>query len=189
MPQAQPGTVHQLKVVLRDTEVWRRLLVPSTTTLARLHDVLQRAMGWQDYHLHEFEIGGVRYGIDDGKGWGPPPKDERRARLAAVAPVGISFEYQYDFGDSWDHDITVEALLPQEVGEVYPVCVAGAGACSPEDCGGTWGFAELIEVLADPDHEEHEAMLTWVGGVFDPERFDLDTVNESLSFIAARRLR
>lgn len=167
MPSARPATVHQLKIVLRDTDVWRRLQVPSTTTLARLHDVIQRAMGWQDYHLHEFDIDGVRYGIDDGEDWGPPPKDERRARLATVAPVGISFTYQYDFGDCWYHDIEVEALLPQEAGKLYPVCLAGAEACPPEDCGGTSGFAELLEVLADPDHEEHEHMLTWVGGGFD----------------------
>jgi hypothetical protein len=181
--------VHQVKIFLRDTPVWRRVLVPSTWTLARLHDVIQRAMGWQDYHLHEFEIGGVRYGIDDGEDWGPPPKNERRARLATVAPVGISFAYQYDFGDCWDHDVDVEALLPQEAGKLYPVCRAGEGACPPEDCGGTTGFAELVEVLADPDHEEHESMRTWAGEGYDPKHFDLDAVNESLSFIAARRLR
>lgn len=158
-------------------------------TLARLHDVIQMAMGWDDYHLHEFEIGGVRYGIDDGEGWGPPPKDERRARLHQVAPVGTTVAYQYDFGDCWDHDIEVEAVLPAEAGQRYPVCLAGEGACPPEDCGGTWGFAELLEVLADPDHEEHERMLQWVGGAFDPEHFDLGAVNETLSFIAARRVR
>jgi hypothetical protein len=170
VPQGRPPTVHQLKVSLRETEVWRRVLVPSTWTLARLHDVIQRAMGWQDYHVHEFEIGEVRYGIDDGEGWDPPPKDERRARLTTVAPVGIGFAYQYDFGDSWDHDIEVEALLPQEAGKLYPVCVAGEKACPPEDCGGTPGFKELLEVLADPDHEEHEHMRTWAGEGFDPER-------------------
>lgn len=158
-------------------------------TLARLHDVIQMAMGWDDYHLHEFEIGGVRYGINDGEGWGPPPKDERRARLHHVAPVGTTVAYQYDFGDCWDHDIEVEAVLPAEAGQRYPVCLAGEGACPPEDCGGTWGFAELLEVLADPDHEEHERMLQWVGGAFDPEHFDLAAVNETLSFIAARRVR
>jgi hypothetical protein len=170
---ARPDTVHQLKIVLRDTEVWRRIQVPSTTTLARLHDVIQRAMGWLDYHLHEFEINGVRYGIDDGEGWGEAPKDERRARLATVAPVGISFAYQYDFGDSWDHDIDVEALLPQQAGTLYPVCVAGAKACPPEDCGGTPGFEDLLAVLADPEHEEHEDMRTWAGAGYDPQRFDL----------------
>jgi hypothetical protein len=189
VPPARPATVHQLKIALRDTEVWRRVHVPSTATLARLHDVIQRAMEWQDYHLHEFEIAGVRYGIDDGEDWGDPPKDERRAKLDRVAPVGISFAYQYDFGDCWDHDIEVEALLPKEAGKLYPMCVAGAGACPPEDCGGTTGFAELLEVLADPEHDEHESMLEWVGGGFGAEDFDLAAVNESLSFIADRRQR
>ena len=156
--------------------------------MARLHDVIQRAMGWQDYHLHEFEIGDVRYGIDDGEDW-EPPKDERRARLHQVAPLGISFAYQYDFGDCWDHEIEVEALLPQDAGRLYPVCIDGEGACPPEDCGGPSGFAEMVEVLADPDHEEHESMRMWAGEGYDPERFDLAAVNETLSFIAARTLR
>jgi Plasmid pRiA4b ORF-3-like protein len=92
-----------------------------------------------------------------------PPKDERQARLGTVAPVGTTFAYRYDFGDWWGHDIEVEALLPQEAGRLYPVCLAGVGACPPEDCGGSWGFAELLEALADPDHEEHARMLTHLG--------------------------
>jgi hypothetical protein len=186
VPRTRSTSVHQLKVVLRDTEVWRRLQVPSTITLARLHDVIQMAMGWDDYHLHDFEIDGVVYGSNDGEDWGTPVKEERRARLNAVAPAGTSIVYQYDFGDSWYHDIEVEEVLPTEAGQHYPLCLAGAGACPPEDCGGTWGYAELLEVLADPEHEEHESMLEWVGGAFDADRFDLAAVNETLSLIAAR---
>jgi hypothetical protein len=160
--------------------------VPSTTTLARLHDVIQRAMGWQGYHLHDFEIDGVAYGTNDGEDWGRPVTDEQRARLEAVAPAGTLITYQYDFGDSWYHDINVEDVLPADAEQRYPLCLAGGGGCPPEDCGGAWGYAELLEVLADPDHEEHESMLEWVGGAFDAEHFDLAAVNDALSYVAAR---
>jgi hypothetical protein len=189
---AAPGSstkVHQLKVVLRGAEppIWRRLQVPASTTLAELHRVLQIAMGWEDYHLHQFDIGGVSYGIDDGEGWGPAPKDERRAKLARVAPKGTRFTYEYDFGDSWEHDITVEVVLDAEDDKTYPVCVAGKRACPPEDCGGVWGYEEFLAVLADPHHDEHDRFLEWAGGEFDPEHLDLPTVNRALAPARPRR--
>lgn len=175
--------VHQLKVVLRGAEppIWRRLQVPASMTLAELHRVLQVAMGWSDYHLHEFKIAGVRYGTDDGEGWGPAPKDERRTRLDRVARKGTRFTYEYDFGDGWEHDVEVEDVHDAEAGEAYPACTAGGRACPPEDCGGVWGYGELLAAIADPDHDEHDALMEWVGGAFDPEHLDLAGVNRVLA--------
>jgi len=110
---AAPKSVHQLKITIDgiDPPVWRRVLVPSSMTRARLHKVIQELFDWWDYHLHEYEIGGRRYGIDDGEDWDGPPLDERRAKLDKVAPTGTSFVYQYDFGDNWQHCIHVEDVL------------------------------------------------------------------------------
>jgi Plasmid pRiA4b ORF-3-like protein len=166
-------TVYQLKATIMDIKppVWRRVVVPAETTLSRLHDVLQAAFGWWDYHLHEFEIDGSRYGIDDGESW-EPPKDERRVRLNAVARDGSSFVYVYDFGDYWRHKIVVEKVTAAATGARYPGCVGGRRACPPEDCGGPWGYGGFLEAIRDPDHEEHDEMLEWVGGHFDPDAFD-----------------
>jgi hypothetical protein len=173
--------VHQIKVVLRGAEppIWRRLQVPASMTLADLHHVLQVAMGWGDCHLHQFTIAGVRYGIDDGEGWGLACKDERRAKLYQVARKGATFGYEYDFGDGWEHDIFVENVIPVEA--AYPVCLAGERACPPEDCGGVWGYDDFLRALADPAREDGEELLEWVVGEFDPERFDLAAVNRALA--------
>jgi len=169
-----PDRVYQLKATLVGTKppVWRRLLVSETTTLASLHHVLQAAFGWWDCHLHEFEIGGVRYGTDDGDGWGPPPKDEHRARLRTVASERTVLKYVYDFGDDWEHKVVVEKVLPAEAGVNYPVCTGGRRACPPEDCGGVWGYEEFLAAISDRDHPEHDTMLEWVGGGFDADAFD-----------------
>ena len=166
-------TVYQLKATILDITppVWRRVVVPSDITLAGLHVVLQAAFGWWDYHLHEFEINGARYGIDDGEGW-QPPKDERCARLSTVAEDGSSFLYVYDFGDNWRHQIVIEKVFVAAPGTRSPACVDGRRACPPEDCGGTWGYQGLLEAMQDAEHEEHDSMLEWVGGQFDPEAFN-----------------
>jgi Plasmid pRiA4b ORF-3-like protein len=170
-------TVHQLDVTLDDIEprIWRRIEVPSSITLAGLHDVIQGAMGWQGYHLHQFEIGDTVYGVDDGEG--PEVVDESRTRLGDVAPEGTVFTYEYDFGDSWAHSIEVSQVTAPAPATTYPRCVAGERACPPEDCGGPWGYTELVDALADPRHEQHEELLEWVGDSFDPAEFDLAEVN------------
>lgn len=184
-------TVHQLKVSLRGSRppIWRRLLVPSDITLLDLHGIVQLAMGWSDCHLHQFMVHDVVYGQDHGQdwGWGPRPKDESKARLARVAPVGTRLLYEYDFGDSWEHDIVVEKVLPAAEQETYPVCIAGRRACPPEDCGGLWGYAELLEAVHDPAHEQHQEMLDWLGGRFDPESFDRDRINNLLQRVRVAR--
>lgn len=179
------ASVYQLKVSLRGIKppIWRRVQVPGDITLAKLHRALQVVMGWTNSHLHKFSIGGVDYAEPDPDGFLNFQSD-RRARLNKVARAMQKFEYEYDFGDSWEHDIVVEKTLQPEPGASYPVCLAGERACPPEDCGGLWGYQDFLEAIMNPAHTEHEAMLTWVGGSFDPETFDLDAVNASL-----RRLR
>lgn len=168
----------QLRVSLRDTDVWRRLVVPASLTLRELHAVLQTAMGWEDYHLHLFDVDGVLYG-DVEEIEGQPMGDEQTFTLGQAAGAARELVYQYDFGDSWHHDIVVEQAMPS-VGTGTPHLVDGAGACPPEDCGGAGGFENLLEVLADPTDEEHEEMLQWVGGSYDPGAFDIEMLNAAL---------
>lgn len=175
------ASVFQLKVTLLDTSppVWRRLLVSASTPLDQLHEYIQAAFGWWNYHLYEFEIGRKRYGIPD-PDWddGLPVKASHRAALNKVAAVGSSFRYSYDFGDGWEHKVTVEKSLPLTPGTTGPACIAGRRACPPEDCGGPWGYKDLLEILADPSHEEYADRVEWVGGwgggTLDPEAFDPD---------------
>ncbi len=163
-----------LTVTLRYTEppVWRRLEVPSSLTLDRLHEVLVTAMGWLDYHLHAFEIDGRRYGVlcDDFELDYTLPEDG--IVLTDLVGVGVDrFIYEYDFGDGWEHDVVLEASGEPAPGVDYPRCTDGGGACPPEDCGGVSGFAEFVEAMADPGHSEHEALKVWHGGEFDPAAF------------------
>jgi hypothetical protein len=171
--------IHVLKVTLKDVKppVWRRLAVSSDTTLVKLHKTIQAAMGWSDYHLHQFFINGCYYSIphpdDSERGL-----DERRFSLATIAPQpGMKFRYDYDFGDGWEHAILVEKVLEPDPNERYPVCLAGKRACPPEDVGGPWGYEEFLAVMADPKHPEHDEREEWIGGPFDPEEFSVDDVN------------
>lgn len=183
----KPTEIYQIKVTLRSTKppIWRRLLVSAETTLEQLHRVVQTAMGWQECHLHEFEIDGELYGPPNPDGWdmgGPPARSERAARLSRVMGcVGAKATYTYDFGDNWEHTITVEKILPPEPGRKYPVCVAGKLHGPPEDCGGVGGYYDLLEAVNDPQHKEHAHLREWLGEGFDPEEFSLDEVNRKLS--------
>ncbi len=176
-----PGVVYQLKITLRDIKppIWRRVQVKDCT-LNQLHDLIQTCMGWDGYHLHAFEIGGEQYSEPDPDGM-METEDERKVKLSQVVAGGIKkLTYTYDFGDNWDHVIQVEKTLEAEAGVRYPRCIAGKRACPPEDCGGPWGYAEFLEAIRDPKHERHEELLEWVGGEFDPEKFDIEAVNEEL---------
>ncbi|WP_234356747.1 plasmid pRiA4b ORF-3 family protein [Streptomyces sp. NBRC 110028] len=180
--EPEPGdAVLQIRVELADVDgprVWRRLLVPAAIRLERLHSLIQAVMGWQNCHMHAFTIDGVQYGRpDDELGF----RDEHAAILGALLKPGAHFMYTYDFGDSWDHLITVEQLQTASAGLHYPRCVDGAGACPPEDCGGAPGYSDLKMILADPAHEEHNTVLTWLGlrsaTAFNPDRFARDQAN------------
>ena len=182
-----PQEIYQLKVTLLDTRppIWRRLLVPAGLTLEVLHDVLQLAMGWTDSHLHEFRVGPKRFGVPDPEDqlMGlPGVSNERSAHLFKVlGKAGAKARYTYDFGDNWEHAIVVEKVLPPEPGVAYPICVGGKLRCPPEDCGSIPGYYNLLEVIRDPTHEEHEDMLAWLGGSYDPEAFSVDDVNRRLA--------
>jgi hypothetical protein len=175
--------IWQLKVTLRESNppIWRRVLVPGKTTLRRLHFILQDVMGWTNSHLHLFHVGDKDYGDPDPE-WEMDVKDELKTRLNQIAPAPKGeFVYEYDMGDSWTHDIVVEGILPPQEAMLYPVCLDGGRACPPEDCGGIGGYENLLEVLRNPEHEEYESTLKWLGGRFDPESFDVNAVNRALS--------
>lgn len=175
--------VYQIKVSLHSIRppIWRRLRLPADTSLDALHEVLQVAFGWDDDHLHAFEVGKRRFGPQD-RGL-ERVGDERGAQLREVAPVaGTRLRYTYDFGDSWEHDIVVEKVLPPD-GVPHAVCVGGRRAAPPEDCGGVWGYEALREILADPAHPEHAERLAWLGHPYDPTAFDRAAINDALAAI------
>lgn len=183
--------VFQLRVELDQVTplVWRRLLVPSTFTLGRLHTALQACFSWNNTHLHEFQIGATTYGRPE---WdterSEPLADETRARLDRCLATGITaFEYRYDFGDDWLHRVRVEARLPAEPDLPYPLCTAGENATPPEDVGGPPGYAHFLAALANPRHPEHRDYRVWIGGAFDPRGFDLQAVNRALRSRRGRR--
>jgi prevent-host-death family protein len=180
--------VYQLKITLKHIRppIWRRVLVPSSFTLGQLHNVIQVAMaGWHGGHLHEFEIDGVHYGDPPppGESWGVEIVNEAKVKLEQVLGEKSKFLYSYDFGDDWQHEIVVEKVLQIDPQVSYPICLKGKRACPPEDCGGPWGYAELLEVLADPSHPEYEDRCEWLIAEFDAEWFDLESVNTELADI------
>lgn len=178
-------TVHRLKITLQGSQppIWRRLEVPSDMTLDRLHEVIQDAFGWCDCHMWVFETPEGEYGMED------PELGHRSAiskKVDGAAPrVGGRIRYVYDFGDDWEHDIEVEDVLTAEPDVAYPRCLTGDRACPPEDCGGIIGYEELLQILADPDHDERGERLEWLGlnsaDEFDPAAFDVAEANEVLS--------
>lgn len=159
--------------------IWRRLLVPGEIKLSKLHLIFQAAMGWEDYHLHIFEIGESRYGVPHQE-YDNDDIDEEGVQLSDIVTGRMRFIYEYDFGDCWRHEVVVESIEPVPQILKFATCVDGQRACPPEDVGGTYGFAEFLEAVADPDHEEHESHLMWVGGSFDPESLSLASVNAAL---------
>lgn len=171
---------HCLKVTLEGIEppIWRRLVVPSEFTLFDLHCAIQVAMGWEDCHLHDFQIKRQRYAMPDAHDFGSP-LDETKACLRDVAGPRAKIRYQYDFGDSWNHVIVVEKIL-EDTEIAPPVCTDGARACPPEESGGPWGYSDKLQALSEPDKDDHQELRAWMGDDFDPERFEIDAVNRDL---------
>ncbi len=188
-----PMQIYQLKIVLNGSKppIWRRVLVASDIRLSRLHQVIQRVMGWENYHLHQFVVGKrpnfVFYGelTPEYGNFGPPMENEALTKLnQLLKSAKDNFVYEYDFGDGWEHTILLEKILPPEDGGVYPRCIKGKRACPIEDSGGIWGYENLLNIITDPKNPEYEELLDWVGDDdFDPEYFDLDAVNRALSFV------
>jgi hypothetical protein len=175
--QANQSKVYQLKITLKYVRpsIWRRIEVPKDVTLGELHLILQAAMGWTNSHLHQFKVGRIYYGepsIDEFSDL--KVKDEGKARLDKVlSKTKQKMIYEYNFGDGWEHEILLEKVALRDSTQVYPRCVGGARACPPEDCGGVHGYANFLEAISDPMHEEHDEYLDWVGDEFDPEKFDV----------------
>lgn len=164
--------------------IWRKLWVSNIMTLAHLHHILQAAMGWTDAHLHQFTIEGVRYGP-------PDPEDddflvdERKTRLGKVLAPGLSFEYQYDFGDNWIHRLTVNKIIPVEDPRTYAYVESGKGACPPEDCGGPYQYQRFLSRWKqNRESPEVLSFLEWAGSDFDPGLFPRHAINASLMRMA-----
>ena len=181
----------QLKVTLLGSRppIWRRVIVPADTRLDEMHWLIQIAMPWQNSHLHQFhDTDRITYYSDPGFDL-EDAEDESRVRLDQVlSGPKDRIVYEYDFGDSWEHLIQLEKILPPSGdGKRRAECTGGRRAAPPEDIGGVWGYAEFVEAIKDPKHERHEELVEWIGGEFDPEAFDADEVNRHLK--KALRLR
>ncbi len=176
--------VYQFKISLKGIKptIWRRIQVPETYTFWDLHVAIQDAMGWEDYHLHEFcmmnpsigkkvNIGypDEEYGREVLEGW------NQKIKYYFFTDNRIA-EYVYDFGDGWKHTVRLEKILPRDKKVNYPICLTGERACPPEDCGSYWGYENFLKAISDPNHKQHEELLTWIGGEFDPEHFDIEEV-------------
>ncbi|KAG0204128.1 hypothetical protein BGX28_003851 [Mortierella sp. GBA30] len=178
-----PPQIYQLKITLLEASppIWRRILVPSNITLLHLHSIIIAAMGWSGGHSHEFQVGSKTYAdaflasmmADMGESMG----DESKVYLNQVAAEPMSFGYLYDQGDNWEHEIKFEKTVPFTENMVLPSCVAGKRACPPDDCGGVWGYEDLVEKLQGPNNAEKRELQNWLGRKFDPEEFSLPLIN------------
>jgi hypothetical protein len=177
--------IYQFKITLKDIKptIWRRIQVPKTYTFWELHVAIQDAMGWNDCHLHEFKLINpltdteINIGIPDEEYEDYevlPSWKQKIANYFILENQGVN--YIYDFGDYWKHRITLEKMLPKEKNITYPRCIEGRRACPPEDCGGPYNYNDFLESIRNPNDEQHEEMLEWVGGEFDSEHFDPNKV-------------
>lgn len=180
-------TVYQLKVSLLRTKppIWRRLLVNADMTLNDLHSAIQSSFGWDDCHLHMFEVDQEQYGTPSEDAWFDIEDDALISIGEVLKRPGDSLAYEYDFGDSWKHAITLEKVVP-EPGFPLPACTGGRRACPPEDCGGPWGYANLLHILQNPDHPEYEDWSDWLED-FDPAAFDVKAANAALAWLSGKQ--
>jgi len=172
--------VYQLEIYLKNSKplIWRRIQVPETYTFWDLHVAIQDAMGWYNCHLHEFCIyyNSVTIGIpDDDTGYAA--LNEREEKISDYF-IGLNdiCNYNYDFGNYWEHEIVFENIRLKDKDRVYPLCLNGKMACPPEDCGGIWGYNDLLEILKNPGHEDYKDYIEWLGGEYNPEKFDPENV-------------
>jgi hypothetical protein len=184
------STVARLKITLDDVkpQVLRRIEVPVTIRLDRLHLAIQAAMGWTNSHLYEIRTGDVGWGVPDDSHWGGGPLDARKARLIDVLEdVGVkTLKYIYDFGDGWEHTIKIERTVDATPGILYPFLLQAIGRCPPEDIGGPFGYAEFLQAIADPKHERHAELAEWAPEDFDPNAVDVEALHACLAALGKR---
>ncbi len=181
------ASIARLLVTLDDVKppVRRRVEVPLAIRLDRLHLVLQAAMGWTNSHLYEIRARDVGWGLPD-PDFGEGPLDAKKARLVDVLEdVGTkTLKYLYDFGDGWEHTVKVERIADAVPGMAYPVLINATGRCPPEDVGGSWGYAEFLNAIADSAHENHAEMKEWAGELFDPKAVDVEALADDVAALA-----
>lgn len=179
--------IYQVQIALRGfkPKIWRRLLIPSDLLLSDFHKVIQTTMGWDNSHLHQFIKDRVFYTVryPDDDMWDEMDNvNYKKIKLSDLLKLEKEkIIYEYDFGDGWEHDVILEKILPRDNKIHYPICLKGKMSCPPEDCGGVWGYAEILDILKHPAHEEYESYIEWLGENFDPESIDIDEINEKLS--------
>ena len=182
--------MYKLKISLLhiEPEIWRRVVVPRHIHLGQLHDVIQCVMGWTDSHLHEFTDGDRCYGNPEFDFDEPGRlKNESNAKLhKLLSSPGDTLDYAYDMGDYWEHSIILEQILPADTDKPITSCLGGERGCPPEDVGGPGSYADFLEAIGDPDHEEHDRCVEWAGDFFNAEEFDLSETNLRLSNLASR---
>ena len=181
------ASIARLLITLDDVkpQVRRRVEVPLAIRLDRLHLVLQAAMGWTNSHLYEIRARDVGWGLPD-PDFGDGPLDAKKARLVDVLEdVGTkTLKYLYDFGDGWEHTVKVERIADPGPGKAYPVLLDAVGRCPPEDVGGSWGYAEFLDALADPAHENHAEIKEWAGEPFDSKTVDVEALADDVAALA-----
>jgi hypothetical protein len=172
--------IYQIQISLDHSKpkIWRRILVNSGITLDSLHKIIQIAMGWDGSHMHQFQLEGFDYAPKHFELEGALDSSKFKIEKILLNEKD-NMRYEYDFGDGWMHKIKLEKILAYDKSLKLPSCIAGKGNCPPEDCGGIWGYYNLLAIISDPKHEEYEDMLEWYGP-FDPNHFDLDYVNQNL---------
>lgn len=179
--------IYQVQIALKGfkPKIWRRLLIPSDLLLSDFHKIIQTSMGWTNSHLHQFIKNRTFYTermLDDDYWDEMDNIDYKFIRISDLLKKEKGrITYEYDFGDGWEHNIILEKILPVDSNVNYPVCVKGKMNCPPEDCGGVWGYANMLEILEQPKHEEYESFIEWLGDEFDPEYFEMEEINEMLS--------
>jgi hypothetical protein len=181
--------IYQLKVTLRHSKpaIWRRVLVTASVSLSELHAILQVSMGWKNRHAHLFVVNGGEFGPQGLVGEElPGVRNERDIKLSELLKKPKQkLMYEYDFGDSWEHQILLEKILPRQEGDQIPRCIKAVGHCPPEDVGGVWGFYDFLEAMRDPEHPQHQSHAAWWGApTFDADAVDLEAINAMLERIS-----
>ena len=173
--------IYQIQIALKNIKpkIWRRILVNSDILLVDFHRIIQTTMGWTNSHIHLFSDGFNQYSPKEFEV--ESTKDSRTTKLDKILKVKKSkINYEYDFGDGWEHNILLEKILAPDEQLQIPICIDGKRNCPPEDCGGVWGYSDMLKVLKQPDHEEYESYIEWLGGKFDPEYFNKEEINKKL---------